>query len=107
VQWENRFVNPACVPRFLDQTFRDQPPSEYLLDALRADEIEHTVDAVQAGEGAAVLRVKKKDPCLLLTRRTWSGNSVVTYAKLLYPASRYRLTCRFRASDVRVGSRLA
>ena len=98
VQLEDRFVNPACAPHFLEQSFKDQPPSEYLLAAIPAEEIEHTVDAVLAGEGAPFLKIGKREPCLLLTRRTWAANTPVTYAKLLYPASRYRLSCRFKAS---------
>jgi GntR family histidine utilization transcriptional repressor len=101
VQLEDRHVNPICVPRFLDQTFDRQPPSEYLLSVLPADEIEHTVDAVLPNAEAKLLMVAKSEPCLLLTRRTWSGATPVTFARLLYPASRYRLGCRFKPSVVR------
>lgn len=100
VQLEVRHVNPICVPRFLDQTFDSQPPSEYLLSVLPADEIEHTVDAVLPNAEAKLLKVAKSEPCLLLTRRTWSGGTPVTFARLLYPASRYRLGCRFSAKGV-------
>jgi GntR family histidine utilization transcriptional repressor len=98
VQLEDRFVNPVCAPQFLDQSFDAQPPSEYLLAVIPADEIEHTVDAVLPGPGAHLLQIGKSEPCLLLTRRTWSANTPVTYARLLYPASRYRLSCRFKPS---------
>ncbi|HLH44689.1 MAG TPA: histidine utilization repressor [Bryobacteraceae bacterium] len=101
VQLEDRYVNPVCVPRFLDQSFQKQPPSEYLLSVLPADEIEHTVDAVLPGAQARLLKVARDQPCLLLTRRTWSGNTPVTFARLLYPASRYRLGCRFKPSALR------
>ena len=101
VQLEDRYVNPARVPQFLDQSFAKQPPSEYLLSTIPADEIEHTVDAVQAGAHAQLLKVSRDEPCLLLTRRTWSANASVTLAKLLYPASRYRLGCRFKPSAAR------
>jgi GntR family histidine utilization transcriptional repressor len=101
VQFEDRYVNPVCVPRFLDQTFEKQPPSEYLLSVLPADEIEHTVDAVLPNAEAALLKVAKNEPCLLLTRRTWSGITPVTFARLLYPAARYRLGCRFKPSALR------
>jgi GntR family transcriptional regulator, histidine utilization repressor len=77
-----------------------QPPSEYLLSVLPADEIEHTVDAVLPGPQAKLLKVAKNEPCLLLTRRTWSGTTPVTLARLYYPASRYRLGCRFKPSAV-------
>lgn len=100
VQLEDRYVNPASAPLFLDQSFDTQPPSEYLLSAVPADEIEHTVDAVLPGGGARLLKIEKNEPCLLLTRRTWAGDTPVTFAKLLYPASRYRLSCRFKPSTI-------
>ncbi len=98
VQFEERYVNPACVPQFLNQLFDAETPGEYLLGAIPADEIEHTVDAVLPGAHARHLKVGKTEPCLLLTRRTWSGNMPVTFVRLLYPATRYRLSCRFRPS---------
>jgi GntR family transcriptional regulator, histidine utilization repressor len=101
VQLEDRYVNPVGAPYFLEQTFETQPPGVYLLDAVPADEIEHTVDSVLPGAGARLLKIDKNEPCLLLTRRTWSGSTPVTYAKLLYPASRYRLSCRFKPSSTK------
>lgn len=99
VELEDRYVNPACVPRFLDQSFETQPPAEYLLDAIPAGEIEHIVDAVlPTGAEAQLLKLGRNEPCLLLTRRTWASNSSVTLARLLHPASRYRLGCRFKPS---------
>lgn len=100
VQLEDRYVNPASVPGFLKQTFKEQPPSEYLLEVIPAHEIEHTVDAVLPGAEAALLELEESEPCLLLTRRTWASNTPVTFAKLLYPASRYRLSCRFKPSSM-------
>jgi GntR family histidine utilization transcriptional repressor len=101
VQYEDRFVNPACAPDFLAQKFDTQPPSEYLLATIPADEIEHTVDAVLPGSDAKLLKIRANEPCLLLTRRTWSAGTPVTVARLLYPASRYRLSCRFKPSASR------
>jgi GntR family histidine utilization transcriptional repressor len=98
VQLEDRYVNPASAPQFLAQPFTNQTPGEYLLAEIPADEIEHTVDAVMPGADAKTLKIGKNEPCLLLTRRTWSGNAAVTFARLLYPASRYRLNCRFQPS---------
>jgi GntR family histidine utilization transcriptional repressor len=100
VQLENRYVNPACSPQLLDETFETRTPSEYLLDTIPASEVEHTVDAVLPGPEARLLKIGKNEPCLLLTRRTWSGNTPVTFARLYYPASRYRLSCRFRPSAI-------
>jgi GntR family histidine utilization transcriptional repressor len=39
------------------------------------------------------------EPCLLLTRRTWSRGVPITVVRCLHPASRYRLGSRFRSSS--------
>ena len=99
VELEDRYVNPFCAPRFLEQSFKTVTPSEYLLDVIPADEIEHIVDAIlPSASDARLLKLGKNEPCLLLTRRTWSANTTVTFARLLHPASRYRLGCRFKPS---------
>jgi GntR family histidine utilization transcriptional repressor len=99
IQLEDRYVNAACAPHFLKQSFATETPSEYLLGVIPADEIEHIVDAILPGpQEARLLKLGKGEPCLLLTRRTWASSTVVTFARLLHPASRYRLGCRFRPS---------
>ena len=99
VELEDRYVNPVCAPRFLEQSFEAIPPSQYLLDVIPADEIEHIVDAIlPSARDAQLLKLGKSEPCLLLTRRTWAANTTVTFARLLHPASRYRLGCRFKPS---------
>jgi GntR family histidine utilization transcriptional repressor len=98
VQLEDRYVNPRVVPQFLDQDLATTPPSEYLVRHVPYDQIEHLVDAVlPTPEQAQRLAMPKAEPCLLLTRRTWTRNVPVTLVRCLHPASRYRLGSRIRA----------
>ena len=98
VQLEDRHVNPRVVPHFLDQDFSIMPPSEYLRRNVPFDQIEHVVDAVlPSPEQAERLSMPVTEPCLLLTRRTWTRTQPVTMVRCLHPASRYRLGSRFRA----------
>lgn len=98
VQLEDRHVNPRAVPNFLEQDFSAMPPSEYLVRNVPFDQIEHVVDAVlPTVEQARRLAMPAADPCLLLTRRTWTRGQPVTMVRCLHPASRYRLGSRFRA----------
>ena len=98
VQLEDRYVNPSMVPAFLDQDFSAMPPSEYLVRNVPFDQIEHVVDAVlPTPEQAERLDMPVTEPCLLLTRRTWTHATPVTMVRFLHPASRYRLGSRFRA----------
>jgi GntR family histidine utilization transcriptional repressor len=97
VQLEDRYVNPSVVPAFLDQDFAATPPGEYLIRNVPFDQIEHVVDAVLPTPlQAQRLAMSASDPCLLLTRRTWTRKLLVTMVRCLHPASRYRLGCRFR-----------
>jgi len=98
VQLEDRYVNPRVVPDFLEQDLEVTPPSEYLVKSVPFDQIEHLVDAVlPTAEQAQRLVMPAAEPCLLLTRRTWTRSVPVTLVRCLHPASRYRLGSRFRA----------
>ncbi|PIF25677.1 GntR family transcriptional regulator [Acidovorax sp. 56] len=98
VQLEDRHVNPRQVPQFAVQDFTQLQPSEYLVRNVPFDQVEHVVDAVMpTAEQAALLEMPATEPCLLLTRRTWSRGVPITVVRCLHPASRYRLGSRFRA----------
>lgn len=97
VQLEERYVNPRMAPEFMAQDFTRQLPSEYLVRHVPYDEIEHVVDAIlPTPQQAEVLRMAASEPCLMLTRRTWSHGTPVTLVRCLHPAQRYRLGSRFR-----------
>lgn len=99
IQLEDRYVNPQVVPDFAQQDFREQQPSEFLVRTVPFDEIEHVVDAVlPTPEQAQRLQMDAAEPCLLLTRRTWTQGVPVTLVRCLHPASRYRLGSRYSAS---------
>jgi GntR family histidine utilization transcriptional repressor len=99
IQLEDRFVNPQVVPDFAQQDFRVQQPSEFLVRTVPFDEIEHVVDAVlPTAEQAQRLQMDAAEPCLLLTRRTWTQGVPVTLVRCLHAASRYRLGSRYSAS---------
>jgi len=96
VRLEDRYINPICAPDFLKQEFDTMEPSEYLLKTIPADEFEHVVDAVLPSEAdAEILEIKATQPCLVLTRRTWSNGVPVTFARFTHPGTRYRLGGRF------------
>lgn len=97
VQLEDRFVNPAAAPAFMDEDFSKRLPGEVLLRTVPLDEVEHIVDAVAASpEEAEALQVPAASPCLVLTRRTWSRGRCVTFVRCVHPGPRYRLGTRFR-----------
>jgi GntR family histidine utilization transcriptional repressor len=92
VQIEDRFVNPAMAPDYLAQDFSATTPNAYLTEAAPLAGAEHVVEATlpQPWE-CKLLVILRTEPCLTIRRRTWSGEAIVSVARLIYPGSRYRL----------------
>ncbi|MHA6126474.1 histidine utilization repressor [Pseudomonas fluorescens group sp. PF-1] len=96
VQLEDRYVNAVLAPDYLQQDFVVQTPYAYLSRVAPLTEGEHVVEAILAeAEECRLLQIDHNEPCLLIRRRTWSGNQAVTSARLIHPGSRHRLEGRF------------
>ncbi len=96
IQLEDRYVNPAAAPDFLAQDFTAVTPSQYLIDHVVATDAEHVVEARRPHEHeCALLAIGQDDPCLVLRRRTWTGEKVVTRVALVHPGALYQLGGRF------------
>lgn len=96
IQVEDRVVNPALAPAFLEQDFTRVTPTAYLMHCFRPDEMEHRVQAVMPDSALAKrLQIERDEPCLRLTRRTFIERRVVTHVALTYPGSRYDLVARY------------
>jgi len=92
VQLEERFVNPAIAPKYLEQDFRRKTPNAYLSSVAPIESIEHVIEAVlPPPQVARWLKLRSPEACLQINRRTWSRGHVATFARLVHPASRYRL----------------
>ena len=92
IQLEERFVNPGIAPQYIDQDFNDITPHEYLSRVAPLTEAKHSVEAIQSNKQQSDwLNIDMKQPCLQLLRRTWSNQGVVSFARLIYPGSRYKL----------------
>ncbi|WP_163025959.1 UTRA domain-containing protein [Chachezhania antarctica] len=101
IQYEDRLVNPAFSPDFLEQDFCSATASDYLLKHVTFTEVEHKVDAMRPTEDMArLLEIGTDDPCLRLVRRTWSGDRVITYVQLVHPGDLYRLGGRFQGPGI-------
>lgn len=97
IQIEDRWVNPAAAPDFLDQDFARTTPASYLIGNIPVDEVEHTVEAVMpTPRQQNLLDIPASEPCLALARRTWAAGQVVTVAAFTYPASRFALHTRLK-----------
>ncbi len=96
VQYSERYINPAVAPLYLDQDFTQITPSDYLLELAPIQEAEHIIEAIRVNKTLQrYLRIAPEDPCLSLTRRTWSFDQVATYSKIISPGLRYKLKGKF------------
>ncbi|MGW4352633.1 histidine utilization repressor [Nocardia sp. NPDC004582] len=96
IQLEDRFVNPELAPRYLEQDFTTTTPNTYLVTVAPLGRGEHVVEAVlPTADECALLGLDETEPCLLIRRRTWSEDRLVSAARLLHPGSRYRLAGTF------------
>ncbi len=96
LQCEDRYVNPAVAPGFLDTDFTRITPTRYLLEVAPLWEAQYTIEASRAtAQEAKLLGIDPDEPCLIIVRRTVSRGVPITLARLVHPGSRYRLSGSF------------
>jgi len=96
IQLEDRYVNVRLAPDYLQQDFTQSTPYEYLTRVAPLSAGEHVVEAILAKpRECQLLQIDREEPCLLIRRRTWSGDRAVTLARLIHPGSRHRLEGTF------------
>lgn len=96
IELEERWVNPAIAPDILKEDLTRTTPTDHLLAVAPLLRAEHVVRAIAAPtEKEQHLEIAPGTPCLEITRKTWTGERVASFAKLLYPGDRYELTARF------------
>lgn len=100
IQHESRYVRPDYAEAFIDQDFTTITSTAWLLQQGQPDEIEHTVSAVNPSPTLREqLQLDEHEPCLQLSRRTWTHGRAVTWATLTHPGSRYDLAARYSTRD--------
>lgn len=92
IQLEDRLVNPLLAPDYLEQDFQQTTPNHYLSQVAPLMEADHLVEAILPDTASAgILQISNSQPCLLVTRRTYSAQGMVSFAKLIHPGQRFRL----------------
>ncbi|WP_100656538.1 histidine utilization repressor [Alteromonas flava] len=92
VQYEDRWVNPRWAPDYLAQDFSKQTANYYLNQVAPLTQADHSVEAMLPhADIAAALKIQETEPCLKISRRTYSAKGVVSHALLYHPGKRYRL----------------
>lgn len=97
LQCEDRYVNPACAPGYLDQDFTQVTPTHYLLDVAPTWEAHYAIEAcAPTAEEAKLLGIRRDESCLVIVRRTESRGTGITLARLVHPGTRYVIEGHFR-----------
>jgi GntR family histidine utilization transcriptional repressor len=97
VQFEERWINPAVAPGYLEQDFTVRTPHRYLIMCAPITEVEHVLHAIRPDRRVReFLRLAADEPCLLLARRTWAGSVAATRSRFIYPGGRYSLGGRYK-----------
>jgi GntR family histidine utilization transcriptional repressor len=91
IQVEDRWVNPALVPAYLDLDFGAVTPNEHLMTVAPLQRVEYQIEArLPTAEVAGMLAIAPDEPALVLRRRTFSRNAVASLAVLWHPGGRYQ-----------------
>ena len=97
IQLEDRHVNPAAVPDYLQADFAATTPTRYLLEHAPLTEASYSIEATLASaHEAKCLGLKRGEPCLVMTRSTVSGPHVASLVRLVYPGMRYSFGGKFQ-----------
>ncbi len=93
---EERLINLLAVPEARDEPFADQAPGAWLLRRVPWSQAEHEIRAIAASlDVARVLEIAAGTPCLVIERRTWNADHVVTFVRLTYVAGSHSVVARF------------
>lgn len=96
LQCEDRYVNPAAAPRYLEADFTRITPTQYLLEVAPLWKAQYSIEAsAPTHEEARLLGIDAHAPCLVIVRRTMRHSVPITLARLVHPGTRYHLQGSF------------
>jgi len=97
IQLEDRYVLPSFAENYLNIDFSNVTTNEYLLGISSAiQQVEQIISAeISKKEIRSLLSLSENEPCLLLTRKTWIKERVVTYNHLYHPANSYQFASKY------------
>lgn len=97
LQLEDRYVNPACSPAYLQADFSRTTPTQVLFDTTALWRAQYSIEAEPAtADEARLLAVAPGSACLVVTRRTFTTDATITLARLVHPGQHYSLHGEFQ-----------
>lgn len=93
IQVEDRWVNPACAPAYLQQDYTRITPNEHLVAVAPLQGASYSIEALPAPRDiAAMLAIVPGSACLVLKRQTKSNNQVASVVTMWHPGDLIKLT---------------
>jgi len=93
---EARLINLEIVPKANRADFSSINPGKWLQTEVPWSAAEHKIYAIAADATLAKhLNMPALAPCLVVQRRTWNAQGVVTYVRFTYPAEKHTVVARF------------
>jgi len=98
VQIEDRFVLPSFAPDYLTANFVETTTSTYLFKITSSiQQVEQIISAeLSTKKIRTLLELTESEPTLLLTRKIWVENEVVTYSHLYHPAKYFQFVSKYK-----------
>ena len=97
LQCEDRYVNPACAPKYLEADFTRTTPTEWLFRHTALWRAQYSIEAGAATRREArLLGIDATAPCLIVVRRTFTRQAPITLARLVHPGALYALHGEFQ-----------
>ena len=94
---EFRLINESAVGDIAMADFSQTPPGTWLLQQIAWSMAEHRIFACAANSTeAGMLKIKTNAACLVIERKTWNAEMVITHVRFVYPANRHSLVARFK-----------
>ena len=97
LQCEDRYVNPAAAPQYLQADFTQTTPTHVLLKTTALWRAQYSIEAARpTRQEAQLLGVADDAACLIVVRRTFAREWAITIARLVHPGTRYALHGEFQ-----------
>jgi GntR family histidine utilization transcriptional repressor len=92
IQLEDPWLNPLRAPEYLQLDFSQVTDNQYLSKVAPLTQADHAIDAILPSQSSAtLLNIALDQPCLQISRRTYSAKGIVSHALLTHPGNRYRM----------------
>jgi GntR family transcriptional regulator, histidine utilization repressor len=97
LQCEDRYVNPAAAPGYLQADFTRTTPTRQLFETTALWRAQYSIEAARpTAQEARFLGVAGDTACLIVVRRTFTRERPITIARLVHPGARYALHGEFQ-----------